>query len=545
MGINCPSCGGKMYFNIGKQMLVCTSCDSERTIAEYQSNNEGEVQQTTYDTVVFTCRNCGAELTAPDEQAVAYCSYCGSEQMLSAKHEQLLRPNRIIPFQKTKKQAKQAYAEALKGKLYVPKEFKDPEFIEGFRGIYLPYYSYNALVPEREVLLKGHAHYTKNRYDYDEDYDIYASLGGHTQDVNFDASAAFDDTLANEIAPFEANDMTDFHEGYLAGFYADKATSSGKAYLDAAEELALDSIYSEIDNQTGRVDVVRPKSKEEKKAALGTSAIDCNVSFFPVWFLTWRNKDRVAYSVMNGQTGKLATDIPINRGLFLLVSLIAAAVICAILSILPMFILPKTLCSIAAVILLISGILLHREIKQIYERESHIYDYGNELFSAKKKKAKVQEAKASTASAPAKKKSVLSSGAIGCLIPFLYIIIWVGVAVFRGGTFLAELFSGSHLVIYAIVLPIQLYFSVMTIVNTIRIERKMAIFPAIIAPLVLIGGLIIAIKNSPYDYWYYGTALACLVAVILNALSAMNYLNYLTTRPVPNFFRREGADNAK
>jgi len=33
--------------------------------------------------------------------------------------------------------------------------------------------------------------------------------------------------------------------------------------------------------------------------------------------------------------------------------------------------------------------------------------------------------------------------------------------------------------------------------------------------------------------------------VIINCLSCINYFNYLTTRPVPNFFRREGANNAK
>ena len=58
-------------------------------------------------------------------------------------------------------------------------------------------------------------------------------------------------------------------------------------------------------------------------------------------------------------------------------------------------------------------------------------------------------------------------------------------------------------------------------------------------------GIFVFAKNSPYDYWYYSAALACLVAVIINCLSCINYFNYLTTRPVPNFFRREGANNAK
>ncbi len=547
MGLNCPSCGGKLFFDIGKQVLKCGYCSQEFSVEEYRQNNEGETQQVTYDTVVYTCRNCGAELTAPDEQTVAYCSYCGSEQMLSAKHEQLLRPKKIIPFKKTKREAKTQYAEALKGKLYVPKEFKDPQFLEGFRGIYLPYYSYSAMVPEKDIFLRGHAHYTKSGYDYDEDYDVYASLGGHSQDVNFDASAAFDDTLANEIAPFQAKDMTDFHEGYLAGLYADKATTSGATYIEAVEDLAIDSIYDEIEKQTPKVKVDRPGTKEMKKAELGITAIDCEVSLFPVWFLTWRNKKRVAYSVMNGQTGKMTTDIPVNKKLFFLISLAAAAVIFIILSILPIFLVPKTLCSIAAIILLISSILLHKELKRIYERESHIYDYGDTQHKAKKKKMKAQQAKGVV---PSQKKSSNTSNQkslrwIAWIAPCGYLLLWIIYAFINGFSFLHTFLSGKYAVVFALVLPAQLVFSIFTIINAVRVTRKTAIIPAIIAPLVLIGGLVVAAFNSPYDYWYYGTALACLVALILNALSAINYFNYLTTRPVPNFFRREGADNAK
>ena len=549
MGINCPSCGGKMYFDIGKQVLKCSFCDTEKTIAEYKSVNEAEEQKMTYDSVVYTCRNCGAELTAPDEQTVAYCSYCGSEQMLTAKHEELLRPKKIIPFKKTKRQAKNEYEKALKGKLYVPKEFKDPQFLEGFRGIYLPYFSYEAVVPEKQIGLTGSKHYTSGGYDYDETYQIHATLGGHSQDVNFDASAAFDDTLANEIAPFQEKDLTDFHEGYLAGFYADKATTSGATYIQAAEELAVDSIYSDIDRAAGKVKVDRPKTLPEKKAQLGVGAIDCEVSYFPVWFLTWRNKKRVAYSVMNGQTGKITMDIPVNKKMFFLISLAAAVILFVLLSVLPTFILPKTICWIAAIILLISTILLHNELKRIYARESHIYDYGDTTHTAQKKKMKPQEAKGVVPS-QSNTSTKKSSRWLGFAIPLFYIVIFLFFSFIRGGGLggLFSLFSGGgsgYKIVFVIAIPIQLVFSVFIIINAARIQRKTAIIPAIIAPAVLIAGIVIAIMNSPYDYWYYGVAIACLVAIILNCLSAINYFNYLTTRPVPNFFRREGANNEK
>lgn len=543
MGINCPSCGGKMVFDIAEQQLKCEFCNSRMTIQKYKSNNEGETQQMTYDTVVYTCRNCGAELTAPDEQTVAYCSYCGSEQMLSAKHEQALRPKNIIPFKKTKEQAMEQYAKALKGKFYVPKEFKDPNFLEGFRGIYLPYFSYNALVADRQVEFEGTASYTKGGYDYTETYRVDTHLGGHSSDVNFDASSAFDDTLANEIAPFNAKDMKEFHEGYLAGLYADKATTEERTYIQQATELAVDSIYKEINRKAGKAKVKEAKDPEMRKAEVGISAVDCEVSYFPVWFLTWRHKKRVAYSVMNGQTGKISVDIPVNKTTFFLISLAAAILVFVALCFLPMFILPKALSGIAAIILVISSILLRREIKKIYVRESHIYDYGDTQHKAKKKMTKAKESSAYIASnAPVKKRSL---GLIGIIIPACYVLLYIVFMAMRGGSFLNTFFSGTGSAVYFLAMLVQLPFSVFTIIHAVQIEKKSAIIPAILAPAALAFGIYAHSLNSPYDFWYYGAALACLAAMIINCISCINYFNYLTTRPVPNFFRREGANNAK
>ena len=77
------------------------------------------------------------------------------------------------------------------------------------------------------------------------------------------------------------------------------------------------------------------------------------------------------------------------------------------------------------------------------------------------------------------------------------------------------------------------------------LQKKSALLPLIYAPVVLVIGTMIALANPAHDAWYYGIAIACLVGMVLTCLSAINYFNFLTTRPVPNFFSREGANNAK
>ena len=114
MGIKCPNCGGAMVFDVAQHKLVCAYFDTVCTIQAYRQNNAAEYVNDNYSVSAFRCRNCGAELTAPEEQTVAYCSYCGGEAMLVEKQAETIRPKRIIPFTKTKADAIAAYEAAVK-----------------------------------------------------------------------------------------------------------------------------------------------------------------------------------------------------------------------------------------------------------------------------------------------------------------------------------------------------------------------------------------------------------------------------------------------
>ena len=517
-----------MVFDIPKQALQCVHCGTVLPVTEYSQNNAAYYSSDTYQANLYTCRSCGAELIAPDEQTVAYCAYCGGEAFLNQKDTPLTKPQRIIPFKRSKDSAKSAYAAALKNKLYVPKQLKQGEFLESFHGIYLPYWSFDAHIPERQVFLEGHKSYTKGRYDYHEDYAINVQLGGSVSGLSYDASEAFDDTIANEIAPFDRKDERPFEEGYLAGFYSDRPTTDVRIYQEEARQAAADAVIKEVEMHTVGITVSQPKNGTGLQG-ITPDGMMTSVSLFPVWFLTWRKGDRVAYSVMNGQSGKMSMDLPVDRKKFFLVSLLAAVVLFAMLSIASGFILPKIAAVVSAIFLLISSITLHGELKQIYIKENHIYDYGDTKSRAKKGRRRTGYT--------AKKSGGTSFNAA--------IIIGICMVVFPsiGWTFFKGLLGKGNAV-FMITLIVQLIFSVKTILKTSGVAKKTAVIPAIIAPLVLTAGLVIFGSNPAADYWYYGTAIGCLVGMIVNCLSAINYFNYLTTRPVPNFFRRGGANNA-
>ena len=53
---------------------------------------------------------------------------------------------------------------------------------------------------------------------------------------------------------------------------------------------------------------------------------------FPVWFMSYRKNDRVAYVTINGQTGKISADVPIDEKKYALGSLILALPIFVLLN---------------------------------------------------------------------------------------------------------------------------------------------------------------------------------------------------------------------
>lgn len=512
-----------MVFDVARQQLVCSYCDTACTVKEYRQNNAAEYVNDNYSVSTFRCKNCGAELTAPEEQTVAYCSYCGGEAMLTEKETETIRPKRIIPFTKTKSQAIGAYEAAVKKVLYVPRELKNAAFLEGFRGVYLPYWGIDVEIPHRELTFKGSRTYTQGKYDYHETYDVNATVGGQVEGAIYDASAAFDDTLAAQIAPFDQKGSKAFDEAYLAGFYADKVTADPKVYRELAAEQATDKVFENISKQAGKVTVSLPTG-QKRMETIGAKVTGENVSLFPVWFLTWRRKDRVAYSVMNGQSGKLSMDLPVDLKVFFLYTAVAAVALFLVLSLLPAFIQPMTMAALCATLLVASGSLLNGELKKIRLQEQHVYDYGD---TTREKKGK-----------PKSKTSSCLGSVLACILYGLLIAAAFGTTT---GS------DGSVGPTFLLALAGQIVLSVKLVRNAGGMQNKSGVLPALLAPVILALGVYVGVNPEvfPNDGWYYGLATGCLMGIIVNALFTIGRYNDLATRPVPNFFRREGANNAR
>ena len=386
--VHCPSCGAGLRFEIETQSMICDYCQSHfdpQTITDNTSNDAKT--ENNFESYAYICPDCGAELVTNDKRdAIGFCPYCGGASMLFDKIRRDWKPDCIIPFSVTKEQCKEAYVREVKRHPLVSRKYRKPELIESFRGIYMPYWSYKAALKGKfsisaETVKTGLVMGNVTTKSYTLEGDVSTDLNGYTHD----ASIAFDDHLSEKLAPYDTDRQKPFNPSFLCGFYAETGDAKVSEYnLLAREELLQHGC--EVISKDPQLSGKKPRGHlhfhiDESQIPLKITA--SQQVLYPVWFMSYRSKNKITYATVNGQTGKVGADLPLSPLRIVIASLLAAgAVFGALLGL--MLLLPSikatttlTICSLlmlAGVFVLQNafaqtvGKALHNDINAAYYR---------------------------------------------------------------------------------------------------------------------------------------------------------------------------------
>lgn len=390
--IVCPSCGANLKFDARTQRMLCEFCGSdfdpkqfevekdaqEQTIAqETEPADDGGFE--TYDVTVYTCPQCGGELMSVDENtAAAFCSFCGASTILTPRIAKEKRPEFIIPFSITKDDCKEAYRKLVKRALFIPKEYKSEKCIDGFRGIYMPFWSYD-VKQSGPVNLKGQTEHRSGDYIITKYYSLTGSIDAKYDGLSYDASSSFSDDISEALMPYDVTKRIAFEPSYMSGFYADIADVGKEVYSREASALAYNYSLSRIKSETQefRKYTITGDSASDNKpgTAFSSRTMKGHSAMFPVWFMSYRNGDRVTYATVNGQTGKIAADLPIDPKKYLLFSGILAVVIFLILNLF-LVLTPKVLLLIASILTIAVFLINASQRGEIKKVETGVDDKG-------------------------------------------------------------------------------------------------------------------------------------------------------------------------
>ena len=542
----CPNCGANINFDPGRQLLHCDFCDTdlspdsviqvddakEDTYTETEADESSETGYREYTTTIYTCKECGGEILANDNTVATFCSYCGASTVLASRVGKERAPEHIIPFRITKEQSGELYKKAVGKALFAPKYMKEETVVDKFRGIYMPYWIYN-FRENRPVSLRAQKDHRSGDYIIHTFYDVNTKVDAEYNGLAFDASSQFSDNLSEAIAPFDIKTAVPFNTSYMSGFYADAADTDSGLYEDNCKSIVISDIYSHISKHPALRSI---SLKAASAANLGPEHTDIEMGYFPVWFLSVRHKDRLTYAVVNGQTGEVATDIPVDHKKYIISSLILAIPLFLLLTLIPVM-RPQYLLIASLAFAIASMIILCSQKNKIHIREHSLDDKG--LMSRKAAKGNSgagapKPAEAKPVTAPAQQKASSGVGTF-FLVVFVVVLLMVGGAI--GGLIAA-------FVIVPIAMSMKNKKDSKLVTTGEKISEKAPGRDKFILCLKPLIGAVLAvcvwIFAPAADEYYYIAAVACIAGVLLSFLDIIKCHNELSTRKLPQFDKRGG-----
>lgn len=378
--MKCKACGAEIEFNPELQKLKCSYCDSEFEVSEYAEQiksakelpkNREEAAGPQIESKSYTCTQCGAKLLTFDDTAITFCSYCDSSNIIETELYKGEAPEYVIPFKITKEECEKIYKQEIKKHFLAPKEMMDEVVIKKFRGIYMPYVVYKATHKGVQVNRgEKYSHHSGN-YDYYNLYDIHATIDAEYEGMAYDLSSSFYDKFSQAIAPFDFTQVKEFNINYLSGYYADSRDVKKHIYSDEAKKIIEPDTEREL-----------LKYKEFRKYGCAHPQLtytieDQKIAYYPVYFLAVRNKknNTINYAVVNGQTGKIAVELPIDFKKYLIFILVIAVPVFIFLNLL-FTITPRILLIISIILAIINLIFIKSQNTKIKKQEEHEDDKG-------------------------------------------------------------------------------------------------------------------------------------------------------------------------
>lgn len=326
----CPACMGPLRYSGSEGMLVCDYCDSTFPVAEieelYRQKEETAAQEAQQeptqweleaqqwqdaDVVAFDCPSCGAQLVAEQTTAATACPYCGNPSIVPGRLHGTLKPDYVIPFVLDKKAATEALRKHTGGKYLLPKVFRDENHLQEIKGIYVPFWLYDG-VADGDVHFHGTRVHTHRRGDYEitetQHYQIHrAGFVGFSR-IPADGSTKMPDDYMDSLEPFDYAQLKPFSTAYLPGFLADKYDVTAAENSPRIEKRCRQSLRALLEADVMGYTTVTPVGEN-----LRVTKGQVSYALLPVWLLYTQWRDKKYLFAVNGQTGKIVGDLPVDK----------------------------------------------------------------------------------------------------------------------------------------------------------------------------------------------------------------------------------------
>lgn len=321
----CPQCDGTMNFDPETGKTLCPFCGYEEEIeddielpaaeeldfskAELTGNCNWGVEKKT-----VICKNCSAETIYDALDVANECPYCGSNQVMEASDKNSLAPNGVVPFAVTSDTAASNFKKWIGKKFFCPKLAKESAKPDSFKGIYLPYWTFDAQTQTQYAASYGKDRRVKSGDgDYKTVTDWYKTKGTYSEFIDDQlvlASTKHDSAILKRIEPFNTAENKSYKPEYVAGFLAERYSIGLQEGWEKAKGFIHDRLQHSISKK------IREEKRADRVKNLRMSTRYTNITYkylmLPIWISSFQYNGKVYQFMVNGQTGKVYGQTPIS-----------------------------------------------------------------------------------------------------------------------------------------------------------------------------------------------------------------------------------------
>jgi len=334
----CQNCGALTAWDAAAGSLRCPTCGATQALPQQAiaaHPQQGDVVE--YDliealsrskgtwrpppgTKQVKCNECGAEVEFPDGVTATKCSFCDSPSVLAQEvRTDMIAPESLVPFAVSRDQSASAFRTWLHGLWFRPSDLKHKADISELKGVYIPYWTFDASVRSNWSADAGYYYYTTESYTTTENgrtvtktrqvrHIRWEPCSGTRNDAFDDhlvcASKGLPDGLAQGVCNFNTSALVAYAPQYLQGFLAeayaiDLKAGWGRAQSDMAN-IQLARCAKDVPGDTQR----------NLRANHHFSSTTFKHVLLPIWVAAFRYNEKVFRFLVNGQTGKVAGKAP-------------------------------------------------------------------------------------------------------------------------------------------------------------------------------------------------------------------------------------------
>ena len=337
----CPNCGAGLLFDPELQKVRCDFCLSEFTVAEIEAYNqklEAEAEQPfkppretaeNSHLISYHCDSCGAEVVTEETTSATFCYYCHNPVLMTERLTGSYRPQKVIPFAVDRERALDIFKTYARSKKFVPQDFTSASQLEKMTGIYLPHWmadyqasiDYAGTATNLRVWSSGNTEYTEHKeFILERKGTVDVS---HVHEV---AIRKIDRQLIDSITPYDETAAVDFSQAYLSGFFAEKYDIQQPEVQPVIENRVRQYAETLVQDTIGAYNRVNLTRKD-----VGLAARAWHYTLLPAWIMTYFYRGKTFIYAINGQTGKIHGELPVDQKKLSVTSLLIGAAVLAAL----------------------------------------------------------------------------------------------------------------------------------------------------------------------------------------------------------------------